>query len=216
MPEGAVGASGEAGDATVGTVTAGAVTEGAVGATGAVAPGADGAAGAALSTALMSDVESGTAEGEDASPSVGAGVAGIVALGGSSWSGWPFDCARAAGRPRPIRRAAAARPQNRKLLRQAVIRDRHFHMLGGRRQIDAAEHHGGADDADDHESEEDSEQSFHRLVTLSVTSSSKRISGVLAPDRPLEPIWRESADSGAAGPLYSAQPGQDCDRNGVL
>jgi hypothetical protein len=189
-----VGASGEAtvgvvivGIVIVGIVTVGVVTEGAVGAAGAVTPGAD---GAALSTVSMSTPESGLVDGADISPSAGAEAAGMVALGGNSWSGWPLDCARAAGRPRPrpIRRAAAARPQNRKLLRQAVIRDRHFHMLGGRRQIDAAEHHGGADDADDHESEEDSEQSFHRLVTLSVTSSCKRISGVLAPDRPLEPI----------------------------
>jgi len=95
-------------------------------------------------------------------------AAGVAAAGGSNCSGWPLESARApvAPRPNPISSAAVARPQREELLRQAVIRNGHFHMLRGGGQIDATQHHGGADDADNDESKEDGEESFHRLATL--------------------------------------------------
>jgi hypothetical protein len=145
----------------VGMVMVGVVTAGRVGAVllGAVMPGAAGA------TVVDAGAES---EAGGVTLSEGEAAAGVAAPGGSNWSGWPVESARAplAPKPNPISRAAVARPQGEELLRQAIIRDGNFHMLSGGRQGDAAKHHGGAHNANNHESEEDGEKSFHRLVPL--------------------------------------------------
>jgi hypothetical protein len=155
-----------------GIVMVGGVTVGRVGAVlvGAVIAGVSGAVGSTVVEAGAASEAGGVALSADDA------AAGVAAEGGSNWSGWPVESARAAlaPKPNPISRAAVARPQSEELLRQAVIRDGNFHMLGGGRQGDAAKHHGGADDADNHESEEDGEESFHRLVPLSVVSERKR------------------------------------------
>jgi len=153
--------------------TVGSVVVGAIGAVlvGAVVPGA---VGAVMAGAVGAMVDLAGAESDDGDVAVPSGAV-VAAGGGNNWSGWPLESARApvAPNPNPISRAAVARPQSEELLRQAVIRNGHFHMLRGGGQIDAAQHHGGAHDADDHESKEDGEESFHRLVTLRVTWSFK-------------------------------------------